>query len=62
MWAKATEALAAVEMEEAMAWRRAVGRVGGGRQVKREGGRDWGGVVRRVTRVLGECRVVSVGP
>lgn len=30
MWAKAAEALAAVEMEEAMAWRRAVGRVGGG--------------------------------
>ena len=48
MWAKAAEALAAVEMEEAMAWRRAVGRVGGGRQVKRERGRDWGGVVRRV--------------
>ena len=42
MWAKAAEALAAVEMEEAMAWRRAVGRV------KRERGRDWGGVVRRV--------------
>ena len=53
MWAKAADALAAVETEEAMAWRRAGGAKrrtacggrgpgAGGSQGKEEGSGDWG--------------------
>lgn len=42
MWAKAVEALAAAEMEEAMAWRRSVEHPAGAARV-REGSGIWGG-------------------